>query len=69
MELTENMKGWLDRLYDEAIVEAAQAAENERGWADGSPDAETKEMHLANAAEQDAYAAALTELKDNIQFL
>jgi hypothetical protein len=56
--MTETQKIWLEELIEEHRV----AASNERLWAKGAPDAETAEMHEANAEEHMEFADMLQTL-------
>lgn len=68
-ELTDNIRTWLDNLYDEAIIEANKTLGNERIWQKGSSTDEEIQIHEDNIREQERYISVLEELKDNIQFL
>lgn len=56
--MTETQKIWLEELIEEHRV----AASNERLWAKGAPDAETAEMHEANAEEHMEFVDMLQTL-------
>jgi hypothetical protein len=56
--MTENQKIWLEELIEEHRV----AASNERLWAKGAPDAETAQMHEANAEEHAEFADMLARI-------
>jgi hypothetical protein len=68
-EPTDNIRTWLDNLYDEAIIEANKTLGNERIWQKGSSTDEEIQIHEDNIREQERYITVLEELKDNIQFL
>jgi len=59
--MNETVKEWLKELYKGAIEEARGTIENERVWANGSPDAETAAMHEQNVELQEEYIAELTK--------
>lgn len=64
--MDENIRNWLEDLYKEARKNAIAAAQNERIWANGAPDAVVAQMHLDNAENQERYAEALQALIDNL---
>lgn len=61
--MNDTIKAWLIRMFDSEIKEARAAIDNENTWADGSPDAETKAMHLANVETNKEYIRELELMK------
>lgn len=61
--MNETIKTWLINMFDSEIKEARAAIDNENTWADGSPDAETKAMHLANVETNKEYIRELELMK------
>lgn len=64
--MTENQKAWLKALYDDAIIEARTAVDNELTWADGAPNDDARRLHTANAEENEGYIRILAKLREQV---
>ena len=64
--LTDNMKFWLTKLFDEEIEECSVASSNEHLWAIGS-DGESAAQHEGNADELRDYVEILRALRSKVK--
>lgn len=65
--MSENVKTWLLAMLSTEISIELSAIDNERTWADGVDDPDTREMHLANAAEHESYVEVLRGLHARVE--
>ena len=65
--MSENVKTWLLAMLSAEISIELSAIDNERTWADGVDDPDTREMHRANAAEHESYVEVLRGLHARVE--
>lgn len=65
--MSENIKVWLLAMLSNEIDIELAAIDNERTWADGVDDHDTREMHLANAKEHESYVEVLRGLHARVE--
>ena len=65
--MSENIKVWLLAMLSNEISIELAAIDNERTWADGVDDPDTREMHLANAEEHERYVEVLRGLHARVE--
>ena len=65
--MSENIKVWLLAMLSAEIDIELAAIDNERTWADGVDDPDTREMYLANAEEHENYVEVLRGLHARVE--
>lgn len=65
--MSENVKAWLLAMLSSEISIELSAIGNERIWANGANDPDTREMHLANAEEHESYVEVLRGLHARVE--
>ena len=65
--MSENIKVWLLAMLSNEIDIELSAIDNERTWADGASNPDTREMYLANAEEHENYVEVLRGLRARVE--